>query len=214
MIKVFSMLCIALLVSSCTSTQSMKMTAHASFGCSSTNYKGSLYEGPTDDNCGHKLIGRVGGRVLDPILDTPVKGDPVDSSGRPTNMLEAEVGYVRHGDMKFDGLWDGIPDRGTIKADGYILGVVYTRRVNNRLDLFANAGAHWWDVEENEVYDGTPYRSEASGTSPYYGVGGRYWFHPRAAVRVSLERYADVGEDGVTGEGDIDSVWLGIDYSF
>lgn len=215
MLKIVALIFSALLVASCSTAQkSMKMTANASFGCSGTNYKGTMYEGPTDDGCGYKLIGRVGTGVLEPIDNTQEKGEPIDSSGRPTNLLELEAGYVRHGDMKFDGLWGGVPDSGKIEADGYIVGVVYTRRVDSRLDLFANVGAHWWDVEENEVYDGIPLRSEASGTSPYYGVGGRYWFHPKAAVRASIERYADVGEDGVTGEGNIDSVWLGVDYSF
>lgn len=207
---------VAIVASSCSTAppQSAKMTAHASFGCSGTNYKGNQFSGQTNDACGYKLIGRVGGGILEPIIDTPVKGEPVGNEKRPTNMLEVEAGYVRHGDMEFDGLWLGVPDRGKIKAEGSILGVVYTRRINKQVDLFVNAGAHWWDVEEDEVYDGTPLHSEASGTSPYYGLGGRYWFHPRAAVRVSFERYTDVGEDGVTGEGDIDNVWLGIDYTF
>ena len=193
--------------------QQAKMTAHASFGCSSTDYKGSEFSGSTDDGCGFKVVGRVGGGVMQPMAP-PEKGEPVGTAPRPDNMLEAEVGFVQHGTMKFDGLWSGVSDVGKIKADGAILGAVYTRRINDRFDLFANGGAHWWKVKEDEVFGGTPEHWEASGTSPYFGLGGRYWVNRNMAVRASWERFFDVGETGVTGQGDIDNLWLGLDFTF
>ena len=206
-------LLIALIVAGC-GTTSQRMTAHASFGCSSTDYKGGQFQGSTDDGCGYKLIGRIGGGVKQPIIDTPEKGEPIDSEGRPDNLLEAELGYVRHGNMDFNGLWLGTPDTGTIKADGFLLGLVYTRRLNDRFDLFASGGAHRWKVKENEVFGGMPESRSASGTSPYLGLGGRYWIRSNIAIRGSWERFVNVGDQGKTGEGDIDNLWLGIDYLF
>jgi hypothetical protein len=190
------------------------MTASASFGCSNTDYKGESFTGSTDDGCGYKLVGRVGGGVMQPILDKPEKGEPVGSEGRPVNTIEVEAGYVKHGDLDFNGLWLGTPDTGTVEADGFLLGIIYTRRITSAFDLFAGGGAHWWDVEESEVFGGTPEQHDASGTSPYFELGGRYWLGPNAAIRASWERFTDVGKINETGEGDIDSWWLGIDYRF
>ena len=212
--RIIILLLVTTFLTACAQTQSMRMSANASFGCSDTDYKDSRFIGSTDDGCGYKVVGRVGGGVMQPILDIPEKGEPLGSEGRPVNTLEAEAGYVKHGDMDFNGLWLGTPDTGTVEADGYILGLVYTRRITNALDLFAGGGAHWWDAEEREIFGGTPEYHDASGTSPYYGLGGRYWFHPSAAIRASWERYTDVGKTDVTGRGDIDNWWLGMDYRF
>lgn len=204
------------ILSACASqpgAQKAAMTAHASFGCSNTDYKGSEFSGSTDDGCGYKLVGRIGGGVMQPLAP-PEKGEPVGNASRLDNMLEAEVGFVQHGTMDFNGLWLGTPNSGEVKAQGAILGAVYTRRINDRFDLFANGGAHWWKVKENEVFGGVPDHVEASGTSPYFGLGGRYWLNRNLAVRASWERYFDVGDTNVTGNGDIDNLWLGLDFTF
>ncbi len=207
------LLLVAPFVVGCTKATSMKMTASASLGSSSTDYKDSRFSGSTDDGFGYKLAVRVGTDVKQ-LVGPPQKGEPVGSESRPDNFLEAEAGYVRHGEMDFDGQWLGTSDVGSIKADGFIFGVVYTRRITDRFDLFANAGAHWWDVKEKEVFGGIPESHDASGTSPYFGIGGRYWLTPSVALRAAWERFADVGKRDVTGNGDIDNYWLGIDYSF
>ena len=215
MYRIVSLVIIALFISACESGKSMRMTASAGFVCSSTNFKDtSVYQGSADDSCGHKIVGRVGGGVLQPILDKLEKGEPVDSEGRPLNTLEAEIGFVRFGDLEFDGIWGGSPDTGTIKADGLILGVVFTRRLGNEFDIFASAGMNQWDVEENEVFDGVPYSSSASGTSPYYGLGVRYWFNSNIGLRAAWRSYSSVGEKDKTGEGDITNMSLGVDYLF
>jgi hypothetical protein len=201
-------------LAACAQEGALRMTAHASLGCSSTDYKDSRFSGSTDDGCGYKVVGRVGGGVMQPILDTPEKGEPVGGTRRPVNMLEAEAGYVRHGDMDFNGLWLGTSDRGTVKANGFILGAVYTRQISDRFDLFAGGGAHRWKVKENEVFGGVPESHDASGTSPYLDLGGRFWLNPNMAIRAAWERYFDIGVKDVTGKGDIDNLWLGLDYVF
>ena len=217
MFRIISLMLIALFVSACASegAKSMRMTANASFGCSSSNYKDkSVYQGSEDDSCGYKVVGRVGGGVMQPIRDIPEKGEPIDSGGRPVNTLEAEVGFVRFGDMKFDGIWGGFPDTGTIEANGIILGVVYTRRLSDEFDIFVSAGMNKWDVEESEVFNSVPYSSSSSGTSPYYGLGVRYWLHSNIGIRAAWRNYSSVGEKDQTGEGDIRNMSLGVDYLF
>jgi hypothetical protein len=199
--------------------QQQRMTASASYGCTDTNYKDNRFSGSVNDDCGYQVVGRVdAGKVLTPILDVPKK-EPVTNNGngsdaivqRPVNLFEFEIGYLNFGDTKFEGLFTGVSDAGTIKADGFLFGGVFNRKINNKSDLIFKVGVLHWNVEENEVYGGTPLSNEASGNSPYLGVGGRFWLNKRMAIRGEITRYFDVGKVNVTGEGDIDAIWIGLD---
>jgi len=50
--------------------------------------------------------------------------------------------------------------------------------------------------------------------SPNFGVGGMYSFNDTAAVRLELERFADLGKNDTTGEQNVDLVSLGVSYRF
>ncbi|MDH3760649.1 MAG: outer membrane beta-barrel protein [Gammaproteobacteria bacterium] len=212
MVRIIALVLTAVMVCACAPGKVLRMTASGKIVCSDNDYKDSdVFDGSTDDDCGFGLIGRIGHGI--PFTETQDADGPVGST-RPNNTMEFELGYLRQGDTEFDGLYQGTPDEGTIEADGLVLGLVYTRRISDKFDLFANYGIFDWEVEEEEEFGGIPESHDASGSSPYYGFGGRYWFMPKVSLRLGWNRFTDVGKSSETGKGDIDNWSLGVDYLF
>ena len=78
----------------------------------------------------------------------------------------------------------------------------------------AQIGAARVNVDEREVYGGEPYSYSVSETVPFGGVILRYDIDDKWAVSAHYDRYLDVGEVDVTGEGDIDVFGINVDFRF
>ena len=130
------------------------------------------------------------------------------------NHVIYHVGYSKFGDTTFDGLWQGVPDEGTIETESYEASVGYSYPFTESFSAGARIGAAYVDVSESELYDGVPYSASASETIAYGGIFGRFAINESWGVSMYFDHYPDVGEAGETGEGDIQMYGIGVDFRF
>jgi hypothetical protein len=207
------------LISGCAGkAQKMKMTWSAGAGagvCSYDPKDRSLFDGNVDDSdtC-LRLIGRVHGDREPPQRLIPQKGDPVIVPNGPFG----ELGFSDLGETGFDGEWlgTGIPtsDVGTIEKKAWHLAVGYSYPMIRRLGIFGRVGYAFWDVEEEEVFGGIPESHDASGEDPLFGLGLNVGLLKSLLLELEWSRYMNVGEEGVTGEDDLDAATLTFLYRF
>ncbi|MEM7432891.1 MAG: outer membrane beta-barrel protein [Pseudomonadota bacterium] len=186
----------ALLMSACAGTQ--KVPVEAKFGLSSAkdNYKNfSIFQGSSSSN--------DPGFSLEAEIDPGVK-DRIVYSG----------GYQQLSDIEFDGLYMGVDDVGKIETEMLTVSAGYRYPFTDRFSAGGRIGAAAVDVNEQELFGGVPEKSSASETVPYGGITMKYRVNDRFAISANYDRYLDVGEEGETGEGDIDVFGLSFDISF
>ena len=161
-----------------------------------SNYKNrSLYVGTEKhDDWGWRVVGEFDPGKIDHVV--------------------FDVGYAKFGDTTFDGLWQGVPDEGTIETQSFEASVGYSYPFTDSFSAGARIGAAYVDVSESELYDGVPYSASASETIPYGGIFGRFAINESWGVSMYFDHYPDVGEDGQTGEGDLEAFGIGVDFRF
>ncbi len=125
-----------------------------------------------------------------------------------------DVGYTKFGDTTFDGLWQGVPDQGTIETETYEASVGYSYPFTDSFSAGGRIGAAYVDVSESELYDGVPYSADASETIAYGGIFGRFAINENWGVSMFFDHYPDAGKDGQTGEGNLDVYGIGVDFRF
>ena len=125
-----------------------------------------------------------------------------------------EGGYAQMGDTTFDGLWQGVSDQGTIETDLFEASVGYRYPFTEKFSAGGRVGAAYVDVQEDEIYAGTPESHSASETVPFGGVVFRYAIGERWGIAAHYDRYLDVGKVGETGEGDIEVYGINADFRF
>lgn len=125
-----------------------------------------------------------------------------------------ELGYAQMGDTTFDGLWEGVSDQGTIKTDVFEASVGYRYPFTESFSGGGRIGAAYVDVQEDEIYAGTPESHSVSETVPFGGIVLRYAISDRWGVAAHYDRYFDVGKVGQTGEGDIEVWGVNADFRF
>ncbi len=131
-----------------------------------------------------------------------------------TNHVIYHVGYAKFGDTTFNGLWQGVPDQGTIETEAYEASIGYSYPFTENFSAGGRIGAAYVDVSESELYDGVPYSASASETIAYGGIFGRFAINESWGVSMYFDHYPDVGKDGETGEGDIEMYGIGVDFRF
>lgn len=186
----------AVLLAGCASAPPATIRAGLAMVMDESNFKdASLFQGSQDrKNLGWKIFGAY---------------DP----GRKERVV-FEGGYQQLGDTDFDGLYQGIEDRGTIETTTIDVSVGYRYPFTEQFSAGGRVGASYVDVEENEDFGGVPYSSSASETIPFGGVVLRYGIGDDWGVSAHWDRYLDVGEEGETGEGDIDVYGISVDFRF
>jgi opacity protein-like surface antigen len=107
-----------------------------------------------------------------------------------------------------------MPDYGTLEATAFHAAVGYGYPLTRRLGIFGRVGYAFWDVDEDEVFDGIPESHSASGSDLLYAAGLNVGLSRRWVLDVEWTRYQDVGEVGETGQGDIDAVTATVLYRF
>lgn len=121
-----------------------------------------------------------------------------------------ELGYTDLGKAKasFSGFGDV-----SIAASGFEALAVGIVPINPQWSLIGKLGLFRWDVDFN---DGTGLvgSGSASGTNVTYALGVGYQFTPKAAVRVEYQQYKDIGDENVTGKGDVNVIGANVLYRF
>jgi hypothetical protein len=114
-----------------------------------------------------------------------------------------EASYVDLGEVTFNGLWLGVPDQGTIKTSGTKIAIMGMLPFGNPWRVFGKIGYFDWEVEEDEVYGGTPLSTKWTGSGPVYALGVQFDIHEYADIRLEWERHDDI--DMTYTEGHIDN---------
>lgn len=188
----------AVLMAGCASlpTPDMSASAGAALFMSRTDFKDySQFQGDHDrSDMGWKVYGEFDPGVKEKVV--------------------LEVGYAQMGDTSFDGLWEGVSDRGTIETELIEASYGYRYPFSERFSAGGRLGAAYVDVREDEVYGGVPETHEVAETVPFGGVVLHYAVGERWAVAAHYDRYIDVGKVGQTGEGDIEVYGVTADFRF
>ena len=124
----------------------------------------------------------------------------------------AEIGYVDLGEASADiavtvpAIVGGSADVG---LTGVTLHAVASYPVYEQIDLFAKAGAIFWDADLDVSVAGVDVLSDSDdGTDFTFGLGAKYNFSNNVTVRAEWNRYMDVGDS------DIDLFSVGVLYNF
>ena len=185
----------AVLVAGCASTPGSYRAGLALLIDKSDFKDSSLFQGSQDrSNVGWKLFGQYDPGQKDKIV--------------------FEGGYQQLGDTKFDGLYQGTPDQGTIETTTIEVSVGYLYPFTERFSAGGRLGAASVDVDEREVFGGVPESSSASETIPFGGVMFRFGIGDNWGLTAQWNLYPDVGKVGQTGEGDINVYGIGADFRF
>ena len=114
-----------------------------------------------------------------------------------------ELGYYDFGKGTIKNATGGSADW---KARGPYAGIVVSAPMTERLSFLARAGVLRWSTKLNPDGNvGFPGRSD-NGLSGSFGAGLEYMFTDSVGVRGEFERYQNVGNDGTTGQTNI-NVW-------
>lgn len=161
-----------------------------------------------------------------PVLDGDSSLDDKDTAFgivggyRFNEYFGVELGYVDLGSADYAGevlvnlfgtptLFEG---GASIEASGPTAAIVASLPVSESFDLFAKAGMFFSDTEISVDVDGFGDSFSASSQDPLFGAGAAWNVNQSWSVRFEFQRYADVGDEDETGEGDIDVLSLGFLY--
>ncbi|NNE45861.1 MAG: outer membrane beta-barrel protein [Rhodothermales bacterium] len=159
---------------------------------------------------------------LNPAEDTAFEGDVDDGKlggliavGYPVlPFADVEVGYLKLGDVDFDGRYTFMgtqsTDVGTISGWGIRAGAVGRLPVPGRFTPLAKLGIVRWKLSEDEVFAGVPESHEASGIDPYFGLGVEVDLPSVLAFRVGWDYYTGIGDEDETGRGSANQVSAGL----
>jgi OmpA-OmpF porin, OOP family len=138
---------------------------------------------------------------------------------RLTTWLAVEAGYADLGTLKFhsDTSVPGVFDVDSeFKIKGFTAAVVGTLPLSSAFDLHGRVGALFSDTDTNIRFPNTGFRQSFSGSDEdlFYGAGVGWHVNENWSLSLDYERYQDVGEEGVPGEGDVDSVGIHAFFNF
>lgn len=125
--------------------------------------------------------------------------------------LTVEMGYVDIGELKYNGLYLGTPDYGTVETTGWEATVIGKYPINQQfnINLIAKVGLFFWESDEEEIFNGTPLVGMSQdGEDPVFGLGIQGRVQRSYDLRLEWNRYTNVADD------DIDVILLRSIYSF
>jgi hypothetical protein len=124
-----------------------------------------------------------------------------------------EAGYQRLGDTEYDGLWNGVDDRGTIETQAIEASAGYSFPFTEKFSVGGRVGAAYADIDETEDFGGVPYSSSESGTAAFGGLTLRYNVTDMWTIAASYDRYIEIGDEA-THESDVDLFGISVDFRF
>jgi OmpA-OmpF porin, OOP family len=171
----------------------------------------------------------AGVTVLDADSTFDDEGSPWSIGGgyRFSRYLAVEVGYLDLGSAEYRAAGTvfvpgvGVVDSTLgldISAKGPTLAALVTAPLGEKFDVHGRLGMFFADTtfELGIGLDTFDESDEFSANSEdfFAGVGAAYHFTPNFAASIDFSLFKDVGDDEETGEGDIDSLTLGLQYTF
>lgn len=129
-----------------------------------------------------------------------------------------EGGYVDLGQQHYHADFNGGVASAKVDARGWNIDALGMLPVAGQFSAFGKVGVvdaqvryHISGVSDDGSFADT---REKYRVSPNFGVGGEYSINDDTAVRLELERFADLGKKSTTGEQNVDLVSLGVAYHF
>ena len=113
-----------------------------------------------------------------------------------------ELGYTNLGEVSRPGA--------SVEATAWELVGVGSFPVADRFSIYGKLGGYRAETEARLL----GLSRDESNNGITYGVGAQYDFTRTVGVRAEWQRYADVGDDNVGGEGDIDVLSVGLRVKF
>ena len=129
-----------------------------------------------------------------------------------------EGGYVDLGKFDYRANFTGGSANGQAKATGWNIAGVGTYPINEQFSVFGKLGMIDAKVKENVFASGpvgTASGSEsATKWKANFGAGVTYNVSKNLGVRAELERFDKLGDNGKTGESNVNLLSLGVAYKF
>jgi OOP family OmpA-OmpF porin len=187
----------------------------------------NINQGDLDQNVAD-VFGSVGLTIVDATstLDDSDTGFGLAGGYQVNRNFAAELAYVDLGETSYaangtvsDGV--GTFDAGLgldQSASGPVFSILGIVPIGERFSVFGRVGLalRMVDADASVSIDGESASDSASTdrSNMVYGIGGEFSFSQRFGVRLSWDRYAEVGSDDLAGEVDIDLISLGLRYNF
>jgi OOP family OmpA-OmpF porin len=124
-----------------------------------------------------------------------------------------EVGYIDFGKAQASGTLGGVSTSRELSANATYLAFVLRGTLFDRLTVYGKAGADYWQASGN-LGTSLGTSQSANGTSYMYGVGASFRIVGPLGVIVEAERYQNVGDQGTTGQANINALSLGLVLRF
>lgn len=115
-----------------------------------------------------------------------------------------EAGYLDLGEFTAEVDTTSTSVSNKVTVNGIVGDVVATVPVAGDLGLSARAGIFRWSVDDTFVLNGVSDSSSKSGTGLHVGLGVSLKLGKRMEIRGAYEKFKKVGEEGVTGQSDVD----------
>jgi opacity protein-like surface antigen len=144
-----------------------------------------------------------------------------------TENFATELSYVDLGSpvdyQSTNTVTDGVsPFNATTRAEatasGPVLSFLGILPIGERFDVYGRAGLALMDTEArvNVSVNGVSASDSASTrrSNAMYGIGGEFIVNKRFGIRAEWNRYAKIGSEDITGEGDIDMLNLALRVNF
>jgi OOP family OmpA-OmpF porin len=107
---------------------------------------------------------------------------------------------------------------GDTKAKGFNVTLVGSLPVTNEFAVLGRIGLFRWDVDASASASGGGVSAggsdSATGADLTFGVGAQYDFSKTVGARVEWERFQDLGDQGTTGQSDVDLLSLSLVFRF
>lgn len=158
---------------------------------------------------------------VDCVLDITCNNDEEGSMFKAyvgnqfTPNFGAEFGYLDLGSFGVEGTDSvlGTVDA-NVKGTGFFAAITGMMPLGE-FGLFGKAGLFRWDLDADVSSSVFGSGSESdSGTDPFFGVGAQVTIGQATALRLEWERFMDVGDEGSTGQSDVDVLSLGVVFKF
>jgi hypothetical protein len=121
-----------------------------------------------------------------------------------SDYISAEARYIDFGE--FD---DDVPPIWTLSGDAFVVDLVASYPLSDRVSIFAKLGFFSWDVELTEAGFGE--LASDDGTDLTYGAGFAFSFTDQFSSYLQFKRYAfEVDGEDV----DLDDIGIGLQYRF
>lgn len=81
--------------------------------------------------------------------------------------------------------------------------------LNEWFSLYGRAGLGWYKTDGSGTIQGLPV-DDNDGTTPYFGIGGKFTFSDRFALRVEFQRFTNISSNIGGSDDDVQALFGGV----